>query len=76
MQWACCPIPEATCCDDHIHCCPKQLPICDVDEGRCLPKGPVGRSSGLFGMVEGAPMVEKVPAFAREAAQLQVQDNA
>ncbi|KAF5895109.1 granulins-like isoform X1, partial [Clarias magur] len=22
-EWACCPLPEAVCCEDHIHCCPK-----------------------------------------------------
>lgn len=21
-DWACCPLPEAVCCEDHIHCCP------------------------------------------------------
>uniref|UniRef100_A0A3Q2D378 Granulins domain-containing protein n=1 Tax=Cyprinodon variegatus TaxID=28743 RepID=A0A3Q2D378_CYPVA len=21
--WACCPLPEAVCCEDFIHCCPK-----------------------------------------------------
>uniref|UniRef100_A0A4W5LII3 Granulins domain-containing protein n=1 Tax=Hucho hucho TaxID=62062 RepID=A0A4W5LII3_9TELE len=20
--WACCPLPEAVCCEDHEHCCP------------------------------------------------------
>ncbi|XP_063045284.1 granulin a [Engraulis encrasicolus] len=37
--WACCPLPEAVCCDDHIHCCPHgstcNLPAqtCDSAEG-------------------------------------------
>ena len=39
LQWACCPIPDAVCCDDHVHCCPQDLPICDVEHGRCRPKG-------------------------------------
>ena len=21
---------------DHLHCCPENLPVCDVDAGRCL----------------------------------------
>lgn len=34
-QWACCPYPEATCCDDKQHCCPHQYPVCDVAAGTC-----------------------------------------
>jgi hypothetical protein len=29
---------DATCCPDKEHCCPSDLPVCDTDEGRCLPK--------------------------------------
>jgi hypothetical protein len=36
----------ATCCEDKEHCCPSDLPICDTDEGRCLPK-PVSHASSL-----------------------------
>jgi hypothetical protein len=36
FTWACCPLPEATCCEDHLHCCPTDLPVCDTDTGRCL----------------------------------------
>jgi KDEL-tailed cysteine endopeptidase len=57
FTWACCPLPEATCCDDHEHCCPKDLPVCDVEGGKCSAgEGPGG--------AEGAsvPLVSKVPA--------------
>ena len=27
---------DATCCDDHQHCCPNNLPVCDTIAGRCL----------------------------------------
>ncbi len=37
-SWGCCPMPEATCCDDNEHCCPTDLPVCDTALGRCLPK--------------------------------------
>jgi hypothetical protein len=37
----------ATCCEDKEHCCPADLPICDTDEGRCLPK-PVSGVALLF----------------------------
>ena len=36
FTWACCPLVEATCCDDHEHCCPRDLPVCDTAAGRCL----------------------------------------
>eukprot|EP00197_Chlamydomonas_leiostraca_P006203 CAMPEP_0202861608 /NCGR_PEP_ID=MMETSP1391-20130828/2947_1 /ASSEMBLY_ACC=CAM_ASM_000867 /TAXON_ID=1034604 /ORGANISM="Chlamydomonas leiostraca, Strain SAG 11-49" /LENGTH=497 /DNA_ID=CAMNT_0049541025 /DNA_START=70 /DNA_END=1563 /DNA_ORIENTATION=- len=37
LQWGCCPIEEAVCCDDNQHCCPPTLPVCDTAAGRCLP---------------------------------------
>lgn len=70
LQWACCPIPEATCCDDHVHCCPKQLPVCDVEHGRCLPHSVSG--DALWDAIESAPISMKVPAnrFKRTAASI------
>lgn len=35
LFYACCPYPEATCCDDHQSCCPSDYPICDVAAGQC-----------------------------------------
>uniref|UniRef100_A0A671SCP3 Granulins domain-containing protein n=1 Tax=Sinocyclocheilus anshuiensis TaxID=1608454 RepID=A0A671SCP3_9TELE len=32
--WACCPLPEAVCCDDFIHCCPHGT-TCNVAAGSC-----------------------------------------
>ncbi|XP_051572907.1 granulin a isoform X11 [Myxocyprinus asiaticus] len=32
--WACCPLPEAVCCDDFIHCCPHGK-TCNVAAGSC-----------------------------------------
>lgn len=64
LQWACCPIPEATCCSDHVHCCPHNLPVCDVTHARCLPKS-VDPTSPLLQDLEVAslPWLEKTPAF-------------
>ena len=32
-----CPVEQAaTCCEDHQHCCPSNLPVCDTIAGRCL----------------------------------------
>ncbi|KAL2101370.1 hypothetical protein ACEWY4_003131 [Coilia grayii] len=50
-EWACCPLPEAVCCDDHKHCCPKGT-TCDVAHDTCQSaQGPV-------------PMLTKLPALA------------
>ncbi|KAK9859312.1 hypothetical protein WJX84_009805 [Apatococcus fuscideae] len=42
FAWACCPLKEATCCDDHIHCCPNSLPVCDTVAARCLASAGAG----------------------------------
>ncbi|XP_073713412.1 granulin a isoform X2 [Misgurnus anguillicaudatus] len=33
-DWGCCPLPEAVCCPDHEHCCPKGY-TCDAG-GSCM----------------------------------------
>uniref|UniRef100_A0A3B3CG25 Granulin a n=1 Tax=Oryzias melastigma TaxID=30732 RepID=A0A3B3CG25_ORYME len=48
--WACCPLPEAVCCDDHEHCCPSGT-TCDLATLSCL------QSSG------SVPMSKKMPAL-------------
>uniref|UniRef100_A0A672LR92 Granulins-like n=1 Tax=Sinocyclocheilus grahami TaxID=75366 RepID=A0A672LR92_SINGR len=50
--WACCPLPEAVCCDDFIHCCSHGT-TCNVAAGSC------DESSG------SKPWLEKVPALPR-----------
>ncbi|XP_048373527.1 progranulin [Sphaerodactylus townsendi] len=35
--WACCPLPQAICCSDHLHCCPSGH-TCDVQNGTCVPR--------------------------------------
>ena len=32
--YACCPLPQATCCSDHVHCCPSDY-TCDLSAGGC-----------------------------------------
>ncbi|KAM7232345.1 hypothetical protein CapIbe_017106 [Capra ibex] len=34
-SWGCCPMPQASCCEDKIHCCPHGT-SCDLARGRCL----------------------------------------
>ncbi|XP_066484930.1 progranulin isoform X2 [Tiliqua scincoides] len=33
--WGCCPLVEAVCCSDGIHCCPKDYQ-CNLEQGTCL----------------------------------------
>ena len=35
VSYGCCPLPDANCCDDHMHCCPNGY-ICDTAVGACL----------------------------------------
>ncbi|XP_039360100.1 progranulin [Mauremys reevesii] len=50
--WACCPLVEAVCCQDHVHCCPKGY-TCDLAGGRCQPPA------------VSIPWLEKTPARVR-----------
>ncbi|XP_070958364.1 progranulin-like isoform X2 [Oncorhynchus clarkii lewisi] len=52
--WACCPLPEAVCCEDHEHCCPHGS-TCDLTTLTC--DGPSGPE----------PMVVKVPTLTTQA---------
>lgn len=61
FTWACCPLPDAICCDDHQHCCPSDLPVCDTVAGRCLAKA----GAGFEGSV---PMASKTPAQRTQSA--------
>lgn len=36
LQWGCCPMESATCCEDHYHCCPSEYPVCNLRAGQCL----------------------------------------
>ncbi|KAL0993328.1 hypothetical protein UPYG_G00106180 [Umbra pygmaea] len=53
--WACCPLPQAVCCDDFIHCCPHGK-VCNVPAGTC--DDPSGKPS--------TPWLEKVPAVSQK----------
>lgn len=54
-------MPDATCCDDGEHCCPSDLPVCDVDEGRCLPKA--GVAEGSVAWSAKTPALSKKPSL-------------
>ncbi|XP_043089794.1 granulin a isoform X13 [Puntigrus tetrazona] len=48
-EWACCPLPQAVCCDDFIHCCPHGQK-CNTAAGTCEDPS-----------CSGVPWVEQVP---------------
>ncbi|XP_067332061.1 granulin a [Channa argus] len=55
--WACCPLPEAVCCDDFEHCCPKGK-ICNLPEESCDdPTGTI-------------PWLRKMPPIANKGVQV------
>ncbi|XP_034563417.1 granulin b isoform X1 [Notolabrus celidotus] len=51
--WACCPLPQAVCCDDHVHCCPHGT-VCNLENQSC---------DDPFGVSPSLPMAEKVSAL-------------
>ncbi|XP_034448433.1 granulin a isoform X2 [Hippoglossus hippoglossus] len=54
-EWACCPLPEAVCCEDFIHCCPKGQK-CNLTTQTCSDN------------TCSIPLVKKMPAFPRQRA--------
>ncbi|CAH1239034.1 GRN [Branchiostoma lanceolatum] len=59
-QWGCCPLPNAVCCNDHVHCCPEGT-TCSVSTGKCN-KGDIS-----------LPWFEKSPAITMEEEVSNVQ---
>ncbi|XP_028286498.1 granulin b isoform X2 [Parambassis ranga] len=53
-QWACCPLPQAVCCNDHKHCCPKGYK-CNVAEQTCDKPGELS-----------LPWFQKIPSLHRK----------
>ena len=53
-------MPEATCCEDKVHCCPSDTPVCNVVSGTC-DKGDGHELEGLEGGSNGVAMQRKVP---------------
>eukprot|EP01136_Pigoraptor_vietnamica_P008797 Opistho-1_new@44609 len=51
-SYGCCPLPSATCCSDHIHCCPSGT-TCDLSAMACMPQ----EASGLK-----VPLSRKLPS--------------
>ncbi|XP_037546891.1 granulin b [Nematolebias whitei] len=70
--WACCPLPQAVCCDDRLHCCPHGS-VCNLEAQTCedrsrssLPwfsKVPARTSERSVSRTLSVPWVQKVPAL-------------
>ena len=37
-KYACCPLKNAVCCNDNIHCCPSGY-SCNTGQGTCIKSG-------------------------------------
>ncbi|WCJ35259.1 xylem bark cysteine peptidase 3 [Euphorbia peplus] len=35
-SWKCCELDSAVCCNDGLHCCPHDYPVCDTKRSMCL----------------------------------------
>lgn len=36
LSWRCCEVDSAVCCEDLLHCCPPDYPICDTERKMCF----------------------------------------
>jgi len=57
-SYGCCPIPEAICCSDQLHCCPKNTK-CDTEKGNCVTEANYGvewRRKEAAGKLKAAPV--------------------
>ncbi|KTG01779.1 hypothetical protein cypCar_00026215 [Cyprinus carpio] len=53
-KWGCCPLPQAVCCEDHLHCCPHDT-VCNLAASTC-------DSSNDQGPRFSVPLVKKTAA--------------
>lgn len=74
FTWACCPLDNAVCCDDQVHCCPHDLPVCDTAAGRCLQGEGAERAEESSEWYTKTPALKTLsgrsfmPKYAQEAA--------
>jgi len=55
-EWGCCPMPQAVCCADQIHCCPHDTK-CDVSSSACIKNNLNNK------FVKSIPWFTKLPAL-------------
>ncbi|CAG03026.1 unnamed protein product [Tetraodon nigroviridis] len=68
-QWACCPSPQAVCCSDHLHCCPRGY-RCNLAAQTCDKAG----GASLPWLLKVPALVEPSPALPAQLAEV-VCDN-
>ena len=52
-QYGCCPLPQAVCCSDHLHCCPNGY-TCDTSAGTCI------KQNEIMSLVSKRPSISSV----------------
>jgi hypothetical protein len=60
--FSCCPVVDASCCPDYVHCCPPEHPVCDLSTGSCTARS---MQSMLAGKVSRVPWLTKAPSTRR-----------
>uniref|UniRef100_H3D2S2 Granulin b n=1 Tax=Tetraodon nigroviridis TaxID=99883 RepID=H3D2S2_TETNG len=67
--WACCPLAQAVCCSDHLHCCPRGY-RCNLAAQTCDKAG----GASLPWLLKVPALVEPSPALPAQLAEV-VCDN-
>ena len=57
--FSCCPVKDATCCGDYVHCCPPGHPVCNLNTGSCTS---VSDANSASFAISTMPWLTKQPA--------------
>jgi len=55
--FSCCPVKDASCCADYVHCCPPDHPVCDLTTGSCTAE-----TNSFSFAISSIPWLTKSPA--------------
>lgn len=81
-KYFCCPLPNAVCCADGIHCCPQCF-SCNVKGGSCLRPAAAAAAVRIYSLVPSSdkrihtapPTPPAAAAVAAAARQREIQNN-
>eukprot|EP00946_MAST-07B_sp_MAST-7B-sp1_P000639 g639.t1 len=62
--FSCCPVVDATCCSDYVHCCPPEHPVCDLSTGSCTARS----MASMLAEKKRVPWLTKTPASIKKPA--------
>ncbi|KAM6896946.1 granulin b [Xenentodon cancila] len=62
-QWACCPLPQAVCCNDYEHCCPRGYQ-CNVAEQSCEKPGKLS-----LPWLQKIPVLQEIPVLQKQTSK-------